>query len=63
MGLKVNRSTTQGLASSIRNYIAKGEIFTKPAPNTYGLIEFGQVESAPTEPIRGVRLIDLDDEK
>ena len=42
MGLKANRANTQGLASSLRSYVLKGEVFTKPAPNTYGLIEFGE---------------------
>jgi hypothetical protein len=46
MGLKVNRTTTQGLASSLRAYVNKGEIFTKPAPNTYGLVEFGESDSS-----------------
>ena len=46
MGLKVNRTTTQGLASSLRAYVNKGEIFTKPAPNTYGLVEFGESAQA-----------------
>jgi hypothetical protein len=41
MGLKVSRTITQGLASSLRAYVNKNEIFTKPAPNTYGLVEFG----------------------
>lgn len=44
MGVKVSRKTTQGLASSLRAYVNKHEIFTKPAPNTYGLVEFGESE-------------------
>jgi hypothetical protein len=41
MGKKAVRTVTQGLASSMRAYVLKGEIFTKPAPNTYGLVEWG----------------------
>lgn len=50
-GHKVTRTATQGLASSLRGYVNDGRIFTKPAPNTYGLIEFGSgdVLHAPTE--------------
>jgi hypothetical protein len=29
------------LASSLAAYVRKGEIFTRPAPNTFGLIELG----------------------
>lgn len=41
IGKKATRQNTQGLASSMRAYVLKGEIFTKPAPNTYGLVEWG----------------------
>jgi hypothetical protein len=51
IGLKLDRASTQGLASAIRLYLMKGEIFTKPAPNTYGLVEFGESE-------QGVNLLD-----
>src|ERR1035437_6714690 len=52
MGLKVNRATTQGLASSLRAYVNKNEIFTKPAPNTYGLVEFGKSSDGPRTPAK-----------
>lgn len=29
------------LASSLAAYVRKGEIFTRPAPNTFGLVELG----------------------
>jgi HB1/ASXL restriction endonuclease-like protein with HTH domain len=45
MGAKANRANKQGVASSIRLYLTKGEIFTKPAPNTYGLVEFEQTDA------------------
>jgi hypothetical protein len=41
IGKKSTRSNTAGLASSIRAYANRGQIFTKPAPNTYGLVEWG----------------------
>jgi hypothetical protein len=33
------------LSGSIGAYVRKGEIFTRPAPNTFGLIEFGVLET------------------
>lgn len=39
------------LASSLATYVRKTEIFTRPAPNTFGLIELGHTgESASAEP-------------
>jgi hypothetical protein len=56
MGKKPNRKNASGLASSVRAYANKGEIFTKPFPNTYGLVEWGEeVNRAPA----GASLVDL----
>lgn len=40
---RVNRS---GLSGSLAAYVRKGEIFTRPAPNTYGLVELGHTGDA-----------------
>ena len=40
---RVNRAS---LTSSLSAYVRSGEIFTRPEPNTFGLIELGQTESA-----------------
>jgi hypothetical protein len=40
MGRGDTRPNRIGLSGSIAAYVRKGEIFTRPAPNTYGLVEF-----------------------
>jgi hypothetical protein len=39
MGKPVNKSSRVSLSGSISAYARKGEIFTRPAPNTFGLKE------------------------
>ena len=41
LGRPVDRANKAGLSGSLAAYVRKGEIFTRPAPNTYGLIELG----------------------
>jgi hypothetical protein len=41
IGLEINRDTRASLAGSLAGYVRRGEIFTRPAPNTFGLIELG----------------------
>lgn len=36
-----------GLAGSLAWYVRKGEIFTRPAPNTFGLVQFDGAKEAP----------------
>ncbi len=36
-----NRENRSSLTSSLAAYVRRGEIFTRPAPNTFGLIELG----------------------
>jgi hypothetical protein len=36
-----NRENRASLTSSLSAYVRRGEIFTRPAPNTFGLIELG----------------------
>ncbi len=38
-GKQVTRETKTALSSSLAAYVRRGKIFTRPAPNTYGLIE------------------------
>ena len=49
MGKEVTRDTKASLAGSLAAYVRKGEIFTRPAPNTYGLTELGHFEVADVE--------------
>ncbi len=43
IGKDVNRETRASLTSSLAAYVRRGEIFTRPAPNTFGLRELGHV--------------------
>jgi hypothetical protein len=38
LGKDVSRENKAALSGSLAAYVRKGEIFTRPAPNTYGLI-------------------------
>ncbi len=44
IGKEVNKETRVSLSGSLSNYVRKGLIFTRPAPNTFGLVEFGESE-------------------
>ena len=44
MGKSVTRDTKASLAGSLAAYVRKEEIFSRPAPNTFGLIELGHTE-------------------
>jgi hypothetical protein len=41
LGKDASRESRISLASSLAAYVRKGEIFTRPAPNTFGLAELG----------------------
>lgn len=43
MGREATRDTKASLAGSLAAYVRKDEIFTRPAPNTFGLVELGHV--------------------
>ena len=53
MGKDVTRDTKASLAGSLAAYVRREDIFTRPAPNTFGLIEldhFEPVEETDSEP-------------
>ena len=52
MGKELTRENRASLASSLAAYVRKGEIFTRPAPNKFGLVELGhtQKEEGDSEP-------------
>lgn len=52
IGKEPNRANQGALNSSLSVYVRKGEIFTRPAPNTYGLLEFDE-PSLPNAPPPG----------
>jgi hypothetical protein len=48
MSREATRDNSASLGSQLAAYVRREEIFTRPAPNTFGLIELGH--SAPVEP-------------
>lgn len=46
MGKHANREARASLTSSLAAYVRRGEIFTRPAPNTFGLEELGHLAEA-----------------
>ncbi|HZL00788.1 MAG TPA: hypothetical protein VFC47_12920 [Caulobacteraceae bacterium] len=40
IGKQANSANRASLGGSLSAYVRKGEIFTRPAPNTFGLVEF-----------------------
>lgn len=57
LGKDVTREAKASLTSSIAAYVRRGEIFTRPAPNTFGLLELGHTTAtepaAPPQPPQG----------
>ena len=56
LGKDVTKETRASLASSLAAYVRRDEIFTRPAPNTFGLIELGHrdgVQAPPAMPPPG----------
>lgn len=45
MGKENTKNTRAALAGSLAGYVRKGVIFTRPAPNTFGLIDFESISS------------------
>jgi hypothetical protein len=50
LGLEVTRETKASLSGSLAAYVRKGEIFTRPAPNTFGLVELGHRDEPLSSP-------------
>ncbi len=55
LGKEVTRESKASLTGSLAAYVRRGEIFTRPAPSTFGLIELEQfeVQSKTEEPPPG----------
>ncbi|MDP2321728.1 MAG: hypothetical protein Q8O42_20605 [Acidobacteriota bacterium] len=41
IGRSVNRQERSAISGTLAAYVRKGDVFTRPAPNTFGLVEFG----------------------
>lgn len=50
LGKDRTRQNRASLTGSLSAYVRRGEIFTRPEPNTFGLIELGQTEKAEEAP-------------
>ncbi|ESX26199.1 MULTISPECIES: hypothetical protein [unclassified Mesorhizobium] len=52
LGREATREAKASLTSSLAAYVRRGEIFTRPAPNTFGLAELGHetIEEEAAEP-------------
>lgn len=57
LGKGMTRESRASLTSSIAAYVRRGEVFSRSAPNTFGLLELGHVTSpesdGPSEPPEG----------
>ena len=49
LGREATRENKASLIGSLSAYVRRGEIFTRPAPNTFGLLELGHSETTPAE--------------
>jgi hypothetical protein len=45
LGKDATREAKASLTSSLAAYVRRDEIFTRPAPNTFGLVELGHISS------------------
>ena len=54
LGKKRDRKSGAALASSLSAYVRRGEIFTRPKPNTFGLVELHDNESEQDESVANV---------
>ena len=45
MGKPITRNTKAALSGTLSPYVKRGQIFTRPAPNTFALVEFGEAGS------------------
>jgi len=48
LGKTQDKKNRVSLSGSLGGYVKDGRIFTRPAPNTFGLIEFGDQEDSPS---------------
>ena len=49
LGKGVTKEGRASLTSSLAAYVRRGEIFTRPAPNTFGLLELGHTPQPSSE--------------
>lgn len=49
LGKTIDNKNRVSLVGTLGSYSRKGRVFSRPAPNTFGLLELGQVESSEDE--------------
>ena len=49
IGKEATQEARLSLSGSLGAYFRRGEIFTRPRPNTFGLVEFGENQSSQVE--------------
>jgi hypothetical protein len=50
LGKEVTKQNKASLSSYIGSFVRKGEYFTRPAPNTFGVVEFEPPDASADEP-------------
>jgi len=50
IGLEESKGNRVSLSGSMGAYVRKGDIFTRPGPNTFGLVEFSASQGGGDEP-------------
>jgi hypothetical protein len=50
LGRPVDKANRAAIGGSIAAYVRRGEVFTRPAPNTFGLIEMSGAPAPPNHP-------------
>jgi hypothetical protein len=43
IGRGITRADKSAISGTLAAYVRKGDVFTRPAPNTFGLVEFGDL--------------------
>ena len=56
------RANRAGLSGSLAAYVRKGEIFTRPAPNTFGLVELKSRTSVGNGPVEAPKADSREDD-
>ena len=54
IGKEVNKANKISLSGSLGSYVRKGRIFTKPTPNTFGLLEIENIASGEIDDLAGL---------
>jgi hypothetical protein len=49
MGKPTDKKTRVSLSSTLASYARDGQVFTRPAPNTFGLLEFSTIAPSASE--------------